>query len=271
MRTFDINDIPKADVRFPDLAGKTALISGGERGIGQGIAAFLGRQGMNVAIAGISIEEGEAAMAGFEREGIRAHWIPTDVSRIEEVRSAVATATASFGKIDLLVNNAVRQKIVDFLEYGDELWETVFEQNMRMAYNLCKVVGEQMSTTGGGAIVNISSVGGARAHRRSVAYDTTKGAIDAMTRALSLDLAPFGIRVNAVAPGAIINRPVSEHDHEYRENQAEGIPLGRVGNVTDVAAAVGFLASSAASYITGQIIYVDGGLLTQLTPPGIYI
>lgn len=271
MRTFDINDIPATSARFPDLEGRTALISGGERGIGQGIAAFLGRQGMNVAIAGISSEEGAAAQAGFEREGIVSRWIQTDVSNVEAVQRAVSTTLAEFGKIDVLVNNAVRQKIAEFVDYDDETWELVFEQNVRMVYNLCNVVGKHMVGRRAGAIVNISSVGGIRAHRRSVGYDTTKGAVDAMTRALALDLAPAGIRVNAVAPGAIVNRPVSERDAEFRQRQSDGIPLGRVGSVTDVAVLVGFLASEAAAYITGQTIYVDGGLVAQLTPPGVYI
>jgi NAD(P)-dependent dehydrogenase (short-subunit alcohol dehydrogenase family) len=271
MRTFRMNEIPEAGARFPDLAGGTALISGGERGIGQGIAAFLGRQGMNVVLAGISDEEGRAARSGFEEAGIVCRWINADVSRGDEAENAIATTVDEFGKIDVLVNNAVRNKIVEFLEYDDETWDLAFEKNLRMVYNLSLHGGKRMADAGGGAIVNISSVGGLRAHRRSVAYDTTKGAVDAMTRALALDLAPNGIRVNAIAPGAIMNRVVSDQDKPFRDRQAAGIPLGRVGNVTDVAVLAGFLASGAASYITGQTIYVDGGLVAQLTPPGIYI
>lgn len=271
MRTFDIADIPVAGVRFPDLAGRTALISGGERGLGQGIAAFLGRQAMNVVIAGISVEEGEAALAGLQSEGIESRWIHADVSDPQQVKDVVAATLSAFDTIDVLVNNAVRQRIGDFLDYEDDTWELVFEKNVRMVYNLCTSVGRHMASRGGGAIVSLSSVGGIRAHRRSVGYDATKGAVDAMTRALALDLAPAHIRVNAVAPGAIVNRPLSDRDRDFRETQAAGIPLGRVGNVTDVAALVGFLASDAAAYITGQTIYVDGGLTAQLTPPGIYI
>lgn len=271
MRTFDIEDIPEANVHFPDLEGQVALVSGAERGIGQGIAAFLGRQGMKIACAGISEDEAEVALKGYARAGIDARWIKADISDPEIARKTVDNAIEEFGAINLLVNNAVRNNITDFFKYDDDFWALYFQDNVRMAYNLSRACSQHMAATGGGNIINISSVGGLRAHRNSVAYDTTKGAIDAMTRALALDLAPHGIRVNAVAPGAIINRPVSEKDGPIRERQASGIPLGRVGNVTDIAATVGFLAASASSYITGQVIYVDGGLATQLTPPGIYI
>ncbi|MCB1693630.1 MAG: SDR family oxidoreductase [Pseudomonadales bacterium] len=269
MRTFPLDQIPAIDVRFPGLSSRSALVSGGERGIGQGIAAFLARQGMRVTIAGISEEEGAFAQREFAEQGLDVHFVHVDLSDEAAVEGLVDALPEN--GVDLLVNNAVRNHIVDFLEYGDDTWERIFENNMKMTYYLCRRLAPTMVERRRGNIINISSVGGLRAHRQSVAYNATKGAIDAMTRALSLDLAPHGVRVNAVAPGAIINRPVDESTQAFRERQASGIPLGRVGTVTDVAALVGFLASDAASYITGQVIYVDGGLTTQLTPPGIYI
>lgn len=271
MRTFSLEDIPQADVSFPDLRGKTVIVTGGERGIGQGIAAFLGRQGMKLAILGVSQEEGAHAADQFAAAGMPVLWHQTDVSKAQEVEVALQRVIKQFGPIGLLVNNAARNHIVDFLDYDEEIYRTSFETNMRMVYNMSLQCGKHMAEQQQGGIVNISSVGGLRAHRQSVGYDATKGAIDAMTKAMALDLAPRGIRVNAVAPGAIINREITEKAKPIREKQAAGIPLGRVGNVTDVATLVGFLASNASSYITGQTIYVDGGLTTQLTPPGIYI
>ncbi|XOV88442.1 MAG: SDR family NAD(P)-dependent oxidoreductase [Pseudomonadota bacterium] len=270
MRTFKSEDIPEAAIQLPDLRGRTALITGGERGIGQGIATFLGRQGMRVIIVGISHAEGPLALQELLACGIDAHWIEADLSDTAAARAAVATAFLHADNIHLLVNNAARNQMKDFMDYDDLTWSTAFEQNVRMNYAVSHAWTEHMQSSGG-VIINISSVGGHRAHRRSVAYDAAKGAVDAMTRALALDLAPRGIRVNAVAPGAIANRYVSEADQLFRERQAGGIPLGRVGNVTDVAALVGFLASDAASYITGQTFTVDGGLTAQLTPPGLYI
>ncbi len=268
MRTFPLKDIPEPEVNFPDLHGKHALVSGGERGIGQGIAAFLARQGMQVSIAGVSSEEGHYAASQFQEAGLAVTFIEADLA----IKSAVIDVVEALPKpVDVLVNNAARNRIVDFLEYDDDIFEEIFEDNVRIVYHLCRQVSAQMAEHAGGSIINISSVGGLRAHRQSVAYNATKGAVDAMTRALALDLAPHNIRVNAVAPGAIVNRPIDESTQEFRARQQAGIPLGRVGSVNDVASMVGFLASSAGAYITGQTIYVDGGLTTQLTPPGVYI
>lgn len=270
MQTLDMRDIPHTALQLPDLVGRTALVTGGERGIGQGIAATLGRLGMRVVVAGVSSEEGEAMVERCAAEEIFVTWIEADLTDAHAADAAVAQAIAATGEVHLLVNNAVRNRMEDFLEYQDDTWEFAFEDNLRMTYRMTLAWGRAMANRGG-SVVNISSVGGARAHRRSAAYDAAKGAIDSLTRALALDLAPNGIRVNAVAPGAIVNRPPDPARKDDRQGQASGIPLGRLGNVTDVATLVAFLASDAASYITGQVLYVDGGLTAQLTPPGIYI
>jgi 3-oxoacyl-[acyl-carrier protein] reductase len=271
MRTFPLDEIPTADVSFPDLKDRTAIVTGGERGIGQGIAAFFARQGMKLALLGISEDEGHLAASQFEEAGTPVLWITTDVSDRAESERALKMVIDQFGTIDVLVNNAARNHMADFLDYDEEIYRSTFESNTRMVYNMSLLCGRVMAEQQKGVIINISSVGGLRAHRQSVGYNATKGAVDAMTRAMALDLAPEGIRVNAVAPGAIINRSVSKRARPIRERQAAGIPMGRVGNVTDVAALVGFLSSDLSAYITGQTIYVDGGLTTQLTPPGIYI
>jgi NAD(P)-dependent dehydrogenase (short-subunit alcohol dehydrogenase family) len=131
-----------------------------------------------------------------------------------------------------------------------------------MVYELSVRAARYMVEHGGGTIINISSVGGLRAHRGLAGYDAAKGAVDSLTRSMALDLAPHGIRVNAVAPG---------QTRSGDARKLEGVPVGRSGTPLDIAAAVAFLASDAAAYITGQVLYVDGGLTAQLTPPGIFI
>jgi 3-oxoacyl-[acyl-carrier protein] reductase len=141
-----------------------------------------------------------------------------------------------------------------------------------MVYGLSYLVARHMAEAGGGCIIHISSVGGLRSHRGKAGYDASKGALDALTRSMAVDLAPYGIRVNAVAPGATLNRdPAPPHYARWVEQSKAGIPLGRLATPEDIAAAVAFIASDAGAYITGQVIYVDGGLTAQLTPPGIFI
>lgn len=272
MRTFPLKDIPLSSATFPDLAGKTAIVTGGERGIGQGIAAMLARQGMQVVIAGISAEEGVYAEAQFRAARLAVAFVEVDLVEEDSAAKVLAFVGERSERVDLLVNNAARNNMVPFLEYDDKIYQDIFENNVRMTMNMTRTVAASMVVDGvHGSIVNISSVGGQRAHRNSVAYNASKGAIEAMTRAIALDLAPHQIRVNAVAPGAVVNRPIDETTQDFRSRQSDGIPLGRVGNVTDVANMVCFLGSAAASYVTGQTFIVDGGLSAQLTPPGIYI
>ncbi len=270
MRTLEMKDIPAPALALPDINGQTALITGGERGIGQGIAATLGRLGMNIIVIGQSDEEARVMQQRFEEEAISVTWISADLSVAREVDRAMGEAFDRHPAIELLVNNAVRNRLIDFLEYEEDTWTELFEGNMAMVYRTSLEWARRMKSRGGN-IINISSVGGLRAHRRSAAYDATKGAVDSLTRALALDLADCGIRVNAVAPGAIVNRPIDPDNEDRRQSRASGIPLARLGSVTDVGNVVAFLASPAAAYITGQVLYVDGGLTAQLTPPGIYI
>jgi 3-oxoacyl-[acyl-carrier protein] reductase len=175
-----------------------------------------------------------------------------------------------FGRVHLLVNNAANLRSRAFQELDEETYRLSFESNVRMVYGPSFLAARHMIERGGGSIIHISSVGGLRAHRGLAGYDASKGAVDALTRSMAMDLAPYGIRVNAVAPGFIPHAGRSEAD-PVAAKRAEGIPLGRAGTPRDVAAAVAFLASDAGSYITGQILYVDGGLTVQVTPPGIFI
>src|SRR5205814_10089168 len=147
-------------------------------------------------------------------------------------------------------------------------WQTVLQTNLTSVYLHCHHAANLMVDAGiRGSIVNISSFAAARSHRNMAAYDATKGGMEAMTRSMAIDLAPFGIRVNVVGPGAIHTEEFEEQGEEARLRRGQTVPLGRVGYPEDIAGAVAFLASDDASYITGQVLYVDGGVLAQLRSP----
>jgi NAD(P)-dependent dehydrogenase (short-subunit alcohol dehydrogenase family) len=192
--------------------------------------------------------------------------VPGDAGSADDVEALFARVLATWGRVDVLVNNAAwASPQAHFLEMDLDHWETVLRTNLTSVYLHCHRAAYCMVDLGiRGAIVNISSFAAARAHRQMAAYDATKGGMEAMTRSMAIDLAPFGIRVNVVGPGAIHNQddqPLSE------DPRGETVPLGRVGLPDEIATAVAFLASNEAAYITGQILYVDGGMLAQLRSP----
>ena len=258
---------PAMPPRFPDLAGRTAIVTGASRHIGAGVAGYLGRQGMKVVLAARSAGKGEAVAEGLRSSGVDCLWVTADLATAEGAERVLDEALKRYGRVHLLVANAARLDSRSILDLDEEEYRRSFEANVRMAYHLDRLVARHMAEAGGGVIVHISSVGGLRSHRGLAGYDASKGAIDALTRSMALDLASHGIRVNSLAPGLV---PHAERAGHFSPS-AKYIPAGRVGTPEDVAAAVAFLASDAASYITGQVIYVDGGLTAQLTPPGIWV
>ena len=260
----------EVSARFPDLDGKVAIVTGASQGIGCGIAEFLGRQGMKLMLASLPGEDGEAFADQLRRAGMDVHFAAADLATPEGARTVFDAAVERFARIDLLVNNAADRHSTSFLKLDEEVFHSSCERNIRIVYGLSFLVARHMAAAdAGGGIVHISSVGGLQAHYDNSGYDAAKGAVDALTRAMALDLSPHRIRVNAVAPGAINNRVDARRAEEYKKRAAAGgtsIPLARLGSVEDIAAAVAFLASNAADYITGQVLYVDGGLTAQLVP-----
>ncbi len=236
--------------------GRIAMVTGAASGIGEGIAARLAREGARVIVNDVDADA--AVRVAGAIGGIAA---PADVSRGEELDRLFS----GLDRVDALVNNAglvdTRRDALD----GDEAWfDEIIGVNLRGVFSCALRAARLMAAGGGGAIVNVSSVGAQRAHRRQVAYDASKGGIEAMTRALALDLAPRGIRVNAIAPGDIEAR-----GRTPGPERGEIVPLGRVGTPGDVAAAAAFLLSDDAAYVTGATVPVDGGLLAQLRPPAL--
>lgn len=255
--------------RYPELTGQVAIITGSSRGIGKGIALRLAREGMKVVINSRDDAAVEATAAELRDLGIDVLAVPADVGRTDEVDRLFDATLAAWGTVDLLVNNAADLRRLPFFEVTEALLDGQLLSNIRGPYVCSHKAAEIMRGAGRGNIINISSVGGARAHWTGLPYDLTKGAIDAMTRAMALELAGYGIRVNAIAPGATVTERWAAYTNSPRaQESARRVPLARFGRPEEIGAAVAFLASPDASYITGQIIYVDGGLTAQLSPQG---
>lgn len=255
------------------LQGKTLFITGASRGIGKAIALRAARDGANVAVAAKTDRKHPVlpgtihdAVEEIEAAGGRGLALRLDIRDDEAVDRAVAEAAQHFGGIDILVNNAARalNGVVD--EVDEKTWTTVIDTNLNGYWRAMKVCVPEMRRRGGGAVVNMSSVQGLRGFAGWPAYAAAKGAINALTVQTAVDLAPAGIRVNAVAPGTIMT-PMNEKIFDDLDDPSELIetwnrahPLGRFGQPPEVAEAVTFLASDRASFITGEIVRVDGGL-----------
>lgn len=239
-----------------------ALVTGSSRGIGRAIAGELAREGWAVCINYLERREAaEALAAELRAEGLKAAAIQADVADRKAVEAMVRTAEADLGPVDLLVNNAGISRQGLFQDTDDGTWDRMLGVNLTGARNACMAVLPHMISQKRGNIVNISSIWGLRGASCEVAYACTKAAIVGLTRSLALELAPSGIRVNAVAPGCIETDMVKVLGRETRNMLVEETPLGRLGTPEDIAHAVAFLASEKASFITGQVLTADGGFI----------
>jgi 2-deoxy-D-gluconate 3-dehydrogenase len=240
-----------------DLDGHVALVTGASRGIGHDLALALAHAGAQVVAGARSIAEFE------DEEGI--HTVELDVRERRSVDAAVASAIERFGKLDVLVNNAGLGTNHDALDATEEEWDELMAVNLKGAFLACQAAGRHMVERGYGRIVNMSSQAAAVGLRRHAAYSASKAGLEGLTRVLALEWAPHGVTVNAVAPTFIRTPGTAERldDPAFLEEVLARIPAGRVGTTTDVAAAVIFLASPAASLITGAVLPVDGGWTAQ--------
>jgi 3-oxoacyl-[acyl-carrier protein] reductase len=239
------------------LKNKTAIVTGGRQGIGQGIVLALAKEGCNVVVADIILEDCKKVVAEIEKIGVRGLAIKCDVSKKEEVDALIAKTIEKFGKLDILVNNAGIYPFVPFAEMKESDWDKVMNVNLKSVFLCSQRAAQEMKQ--GGKIVNISSIAAFVGFEGLTHYCASKGGINAMIRALALELAPKKINVNAVAPGAIDTPGASGSSAEQTKQTICAIPWARMGVPEDIANAVVFLASEKADYITGQTIIVDGG------------
>jgi len=247
-----------------EFENKVVVVTGGAQGIGFSCAQAFIKGGASVVVADVDPEMGRQAEAEL---GARARFVETDVRDFGAMQAMADVAVETFGGIDVLVNNAARALGGFVDEIDEERWQTVIDTNLTGVWRGMRVCIPRMRERGGGAIVNMSSVQGLRGFKGWPAYAAAKGAINALTVQTAVDLAPAGIRVNAVAPGTIMT-PMNEKifadspdgGKELKETWNKAHPIGRFGYPNEVADAVTFLASERAAFITGEILRVDGGL-----------
>jgi 3-oxoacyl-[acyl-carrier protein] reductase len=253
--------------RYPELKGRVAVVTGGAKGIGQGIALRLGREGMRLVIADIDGESLASTAASLRDLGVHVLAFEGDLSQSAIIDQLFEVILKTFDGVDLLVNNAADLNRRRLLDEHEALLKHQLATNVSGPYLCSFQAAKIMRGTGGGNIIHISSVGALRAHWKGLPYDVTKGAINAMTQAMAIDLAEYNIRVNAIGPGAIKTYRTGSSGNTAVAEMAGRIPLQRLGLVSEISSVVAFLASSEASYITGQVLYVDGGITAQLSPP----
>jgi NAD(P)-dependent dehydrogenase (short-subunit alcohol dehydrogenase family) len=247
------------------LAGKIALVTGASKGIGQGIAIELARAGADVAVnCHADIEGAEATAAAVRGFGRLATVTPADVGRRVDVERMLAQTLAAYGRLDILVANAGVTLWGDFLDLDDSAWETTLNTNLRGAFLTCQAAARQFRQQGGGGRLITMGSGAAKvAFPGASAYNASKGGIAMLTQAMAVELGPLGITVNCVAPGAVEIERTRREDPHYAETWARLTPRRRVGVPSDVGKACVWLASSAADFVSGQTIFVDGGLFVQ--------
>ncbi len=248
------------------LEGKIALVTGASSGIGKAIAMEMSRRGAGIIVNYVGkADAADQVIKAIEQESGTALAIRADVSKASDVSNMITQAVAKFGRLDVLVNNAGIEKETPFLEKPEEEWDRVIAVDLKGVFLCTQLAAREMTKNGGGTIINISSVHEDLPFPGYAAYCAAKGGLRMLCRDLALELAKYHINVINVAPGAI-NTPINERtmsDPEKKLALQREIPLGRVGEPSEVAKLVSYLASDDASYITGTTVVIDGGLMHQ--------
>ena len=242
------------------LQGKTALVTGAAQGIGKAIALALAKAGADVAISDVNGEKAAEAAKEIEALGVRAFSITGNVADGASATAMVDEAAAKLGKLDVLVNNAGITRDNLIIRMKEEEWDLVIDVNLKGSFNCAKAAIKHMSKARSGTIINIASIVGAMGNAGQANYVASKAGLIGLTKTIAREYASRNITANAVAPGFIDTAMTQALTEKVREELIKQIPLTRLGTAEDVAAAVKFLASGAASYITGQVIHVNGGM-----------
>ncbi len=245
------------------LQNKVVLVTGASRGIGRAIALKMVQQGANVAFTYLSsVEKGEALVAELEVFGGKVKGYRSDASDYKQAEELMASVVADFGTIDVLINNAGITKDGLLMRMSEEQWDSVIQVNLKSVFNLTKAAIKPMMKAKSGSIINLTSVVGIRGNAGQANYAASKAGIIGFTKSVALELGSRNIRSNAIAPGFIETEMTSELKPEATAEWTKSIPLKRGGQPEEVADACVFLASDMSKYITGQVLQVDGGMLT---------
>lgn len=243
-----------------DLSGKVAMVTGGSRGIGRAVAEYLYAAGGHVAVIGRDEARARVAAGALTGRG-KALAVGADVADAAQVEAAVATIEAALGPVDILVNNAGLTRDGVLVRMSDDDWQTVLDVNLKGAFNTMRHVTRGMMKRRAGRVVNVTSIVGLTGNRGQANYAASKAGLIGLTKSVAKELASRNVLINAVAPGFIDTDMTRDLPETARGALLAQIPLGRLGSPTDVAGVVLFLASDLASYITGQVIVVDGGMV----------
>jgi len=247
-------------VSAPSLAGRVAIVTGGTRGIGAAVAAWLAERGASVMVSGRDADRMQSAVKAMEGLAGRVVGLAADAAKREDADRLVDAAKQEFGRVDVVVNNAGITRDSLLIRMKDDDWDQVMDVNLRGAFLMTRAAAKTMMRQRSGRIINIASTAGAMGNAGQVNYSAAKAGLIGLTKACARELAHWSILVNAVAPGLIDTDMSASIPDAARQALLAQIPLARIGTAREVAEVVGFLAGDGASYVTGQVFHVNGGL-----------